>query len=69
MEGMEAAILIFRTEHLQRGSLRRSGKSKEGQILKVYKKEDSEVPGKVYIHIKENDRCVFECCVKIKSAL
>ena len=74
IEYIKLALCVFSDDFLQSHEItdlevHYTGESKEGQILKVYKKEDSEVPGKVYIHIKENDRCVFECCVKIKSAL
>ncbi len=40
------------------------GESKEGQTLKVYRRNDQTCPGKVFIHIKESGRCVFECCVQ-----
>ena len=43
-----------------------TGESKEGQNLRVYRRDDAECPGKVFIHIKESDRCVFECCLKVK---
>ena len=42
-----------------------TGESKEGQNLRVYRRDDSECPGKTFVHIKEGDRCVFECCLKI----
>ena len=74
IEYIKLALCVFSDDFLQSHEItdlevHYTGESKEGQILRVYKKEDTDVPGKVYIHIKETDRCVFECCVKIKSAL
>ncbi|MCR4579858.1 MAG: hypothetical protein K5681_05870 [Treponema sp.] len=43
-----------------------TGESKEGQLLRVYRRDSKEIPGKTYIHIKEGQRCVFECCLILK---
>ncbi len=43
-----------------------TGESKEGQTLRVYRRDAADCPGKTYLHIKEGERCVFECCLKIK---
>ena len=39
---------------------------REGQTLKIYRRECTDYPGKTYVHIKEGDRCVFECCLLLK---
>ena len=72
IEYIKLALSVFSDDFLQSHEItdlevHYTGESKEGQILKVYKKEDSEKPGKVYIHIKESGRCVFESCLVIKG--
>ena len=68
IEYIKLALCVFTDDFLQSHEItdlevHYTGESKEGQILKVYKKEDPKTPGKIYIHIKESGRCVFESCV------
>jgi len=43
-----------------------TGESREGQKLRIYRRDSADCPGKTYVHIKEGQRCVFECCLIIK---
>ena len=71
IEYIKYALCVFNDDFLQSHNItdmevHYTGESKEGQTLKVYRRDDSETPGKTYVHIKEENRCVFECCVKYK---
>ncbi|MCR4734964.1 MAG: hypothetical protein K5829_08180 [Treponema sp.] len=71
IEYIKLALCIFTDDYLLSHEItdlevHYTGESKEGQILRVYRRDDAECPGKTYVHIKEGQRCVFECCLKVK---
>ncbi|HBB14745.1 MAG TPA: acyl-ACP thioesterase [Treponema sp.] len=69
IEYIKLALCVFDDDFLQSHEIKDlevhyTGESREGQTLKVFRRNDAEIKGKTYIHIKESDRCVFECCVR-----
>ena len=69
IEYIKFALSVFTDDFLQSHEIsdlevHYTGESKEGQILRVYRRDDADCEGKTFIHIKEDERCVFECCVK-----
>lgn len=69
IEYIKFALSVFTDDFLQSHEIsdlevHYTGESKEGQILRVYRRDDADCEGKTFIHIKEGERCVFECCVK-----
>ena len=69
IEYIKLALCVFDDDFLQSHEVKElevhyTGESHEGQTLKVFRRNDAEIKGKTYIHIKESDRCVFECCVR-----
>lgn len=69
IEYIKFALSIFTDDFLQAHEItdievHYTGESKEGQILKVYRRDDPECKEKTFVHIKEGDRSVFECCIK-----
>lgn len=71
IEYIKLALCVFNDDFLQSHEItdlevHYTGESREGQILKVFRRDDTETIGKTYIHIKESNRCVFECCVSFE---
>ena len=71
IEYIKLALCVFNDDFLLSHNItdlevHYTGESKEGQTLRVYRKDDPECPGKTFIHIKESERCVFECCLKVE---
>lgn len=71
IEYIKFALSVFSDDFLQAHEItdlevHYTGESKEGQLLKVYRRDDSGCPGRTFVHIKEGGRPVFECCIKFK---
>ena len=69
IEYIKFALSVFSDDFLQSHEItdlevHYTGESREGQTLKVYRREASDCAGKTFVHIKESGRCVFECCIK-----
>ena len=72
IEYIKFALSVFTDDFLQSHEItdievHYTGESKEGQILKVYRRDDPECRGKTFVHIKEGERSVFECCIRVKA--
>ena len=72
IEYIKLALCVFSDGFLQSHEItdlevHYTGESKEGQLLKIYKKTAPDDERKIYIQIKETDRCVFECCILFKN--
>lgn len=70
IEYIKFALCVFSDDFLQSHEItdlevHYTGESREGQILRVYRRDCPDCRGKTFIHIREGDRCVFECCVKV----
>ena len=66
IEYIKFALSVFTDDFLQSHEIKElevhyTGESKEGQTLKVYRRDDTECKGKSFVHIREKDRSVFEC--------
>jgi acyl-CoA thioesterase FadM len=71
-EYVRLALSVFSEEYLLAHELTEmevhyTGESREGQTLKIYRRDCADCPGKTYVHIKEGERCVFECCLIMRS--
>lgn len=69
IEYIKFALCVFSDDFLQTHEVtdlevHYTGESKEGQTLRVYRRVDPTNNKKNFVHIKEGDRCVFECCIK-----
>lgn len=69
IEYIKFALSVFSDDFLQSHEItdlevHYTGESKEGQKLRVFRRDASECAGKTFVHIKEGERCVFECCIK-----
>ncbi len=68
IEYIKLALSVFSDDFLQSHDItdlevHYTGESKEGQLLRVYRRDASDCAGKSFVHIKESGRCVFECCL------
>ena len=69
IEYIRLALCVFDDDFLQSHEItdlevHYTGESRERQLLRVFRRDDAVIQGKTYVHIKESDRCVFECCVR-----
>ena len=68
IEYIKLALSVFSDDFLQLHTMENlevhyTGESKEGQILKIYRRD---LNGRTYVHIKESGRNVFECCIEFR---
>ena len=72
IEYIKFALSVFSDDFLQSHEIsdleaHYTGESKEGQTLRVYRRDDPAHAGRTYVHIKEGGRRVFECCVTMRG--
>ncbi|MCH5293111.1 MAG: hypothetical protein J1E07_05220 [Treponema sp.] len=81
IEYIKFALSVFSDDFLQTHEVtdlevHYTGESREDQTLRIYRRDvpcdfpdspDSSAGLKTYIHIREENRCVFECCVEFAA--